>query len=223
MPPGPEIEPGLITLPRIPPAAHRGLKALGRAHGATLFMTLFAALNGWLAHLTDSDDTIVGTNVNQQDLPELRGVVGITTNLVALRSDVSGNPTFLELLDRVREAVIDAFAHQEMPFEEVLAALQVAQQVPPPIQVIFQLTQVRRSIIRLPGTEVCRVLPSRKSMPWGLTVTLIEIDDQHLDAHVVFDSTLYDPDLLGPAAAGYRTMLQRVADDPDKRLSEYFV
>jgi hypothetical protein len=70
---------------------------------------------------------------------------------------------------------------------------------------------------------VYRVLPSRKSMPWGLTVAMIEIDDQDLDTHVVFDSTLYDPDILGPAAADYGTMLQRVAEDPDKRLSEYFV
>ncbi len=215
-----DVKPGLASLPRLRPSVCEGLKVLAQSRGATLFMTLLAALKAWLSDLTGSTDILVGVNVNQQDLPEMDGVVGPSSNLLALRTDVAGDPTFVELLDRVRQVTLDAFAHQEMPFEEVVAALQTAALPPPPIQIIFQLVKTATPLVSLPGVRGYRTRV--KSMPWGLTVVMHEHDERRVAGGAGFDSNLYDPPAVREAVARYRALLARIAEEPERRLSEYF-
>jgi len=219
----PDAKPGIIKLRAVPNDLYARLKALGHAHGATLFMTLCAAYNMWLSHVSGADDIVVGTNVNQQDVPEMHGVVGVTTNLVALRTDVSGDPTFVELLARVRDATIGAFEHLEMPFELVVEALQAAGCGAPPIQTIFQVTAVARQLIPTPSSLTLRLATPRLNvMPWGFILNASEFGGRRLRTGVGFDSTIYDPEQVHLALGDYVGMLDRVTKAPERRLTEYF-
>jgi hypothetical protein len=214
-----DIEPNFVHGRVLPTRVYDRLEVLGQARGVTQFMILFAGLNAWLWRLTGSTDILVGTNVNQLDLPEMQGVVGPTSNLLALRTNLSGNPTFLELLDHVRQDTIEAFAHQEMPFEEVVAALASSGCASPTIQTIFQLVKVDTPLIQLPGVRVdLRDVPRTF---WGLMINWIA-EERRLRPIVCFDSSLYDPLVVRLALPGYCNLLARVAENPERRLSEYF-
>ena len=101
---------------RVPRREAAALNELSRREGATLFMTLLAAFQALLHRYTGQDDIVVGTNVANRNRTEVEGLIGCFINNLALRTDLSGNPTFRELL-RVRDVALDAYAHQDVPFE----------------------------------------------------------------------------------------------------------
>src|SRR5690606_34577421 len=101
------------------------LTALGRRADATLYMVLLAAFQVLLARYTGQDDIIIGTPIRGRTLPETENLLGFFVNTLVLRTDLSGDPTFLELLGRVRQVALDAYAHQEMPFEQIVQELNV--------------------------------------------------------------------------------------------------
>ena len=107
----------------VPGPALEALERVGRAHGATLFMVLLAAYQVLLSKHTQAEDILVGAPVAGRDRVELEPLVGYLANTIVLRGDLSGDPTFGELLDRTRITVIEALAHQEVPFERLLAQI----------------------------------------------------------------------------------------------------
>jgi amino acid adenylation domain-containing protein len=112
------------TLPvRLPAALLESLNSLGRQQGVTLFMTLLALFQVLLRFLSNRDDIVVGTDVANRNRAETEGVVGFFINQLALRGDLSGDPPFADLLARVREVALGAYAHQDVPFDFVVDAL----------------------------------------------------------------------------------------------------
>src|SRR5262245_7275310 len=101
-------------------------RALSRREGATLFMPLVAAWQGVVQRWTGQDDIAVGTPIANRSRPELEALIGMFVNTLVLRQDVSGNPTFRALLQRVRTTTLEAYAHQDVPFERLVEALQPA-------------------------------------------------------------------------------------------------
>lgn len=119
--------------------AHR-LQTIGRQQGATLFMTRLAAFAAHLHDITGADDLVVATYMTNRTQPEVERMIGFFSNLVMLRLDLTGNPTFNELLRRIRQTTLDATGHSDIAFEELCAGLKQHGTRPPKIQVIFEST-----------------------------------------------------------------------------------
>src|SRR5262249_1455111 len=133
-----------------------GLKALGRREGATLFMTLLAAFQTLLARYSGQHDIVVGTPITNRTHQELEGLIGFFLNTLALRVDLSGDPRFTELLSRVREMSLGAYAHQDLPFEKLVDELQPQRSLSysPLFQVMFTLQTTSPGELKLDGLRV---------------------------------------------------------------------
>jgi amino acid adenylation domain-containing protein len=204
---------------RIPDKVYRGLMALGRREGATLHMVLLAACKIVLAHAAGLEDVVVGSVVEGSNPRGLGGVVGLKGNLVVLRTDLSGDPTFRELLRRVRRVTLEALDHQDLPFEELMKALTRDGGVATPIQVIIQHTRLEGIEWGLPGLVTGRWRMTRLPKAWGLTVGLTERFGRALVVKATFDTELYDWATMAAMVRDYLTLLARVAADPDLRFS----
>ncbi|MCP4659289.1 MAG: non-ribosomal peptide synthetase, partial [bacterium] len=138
---------------RLSPELSETLRALARSQGATLFMTLLAAFKVLLHRLSGEDDVLVGFPIAGRTRPEVEDLIGIFLNTLVLRTDLSGDPSFRELLARVREEAMGAFAHQEVPFEQLLAELHPERDLSrtPVFQVFFNMLNLPADDVHLPG------------------------------------------------------------------------
>src|SRR4051812_21711078 len=127
----------------VPSHVVAGLRAVGRAAGASMFMTLFSVFSVLLGRYSGQDDVVVGTPIANRNRTEIEGLIGFFVNTLVLRTDLSGDPTFAEVLNRVREMALGAYAHQDVPFESVVEALEVPRDRSrtPLFQVIFSYSQ----------------------------------------------------------------------------------
>ncbi|MCW5799617.1 MAG: amino acid adenylation domain-containing protein [Nitrospira sp.] len=132
------------------------LRRLSRRQGVTLFMTLLAAFKVLLSRLAGQTDILVGTDVANRNRAETEQLVGFFVNLLPLRTDLSGNPSFLQLLGRVRETALGAYAHQDVPFEKIVDALKLQRDLGrnPLVQVLFVLQNVPPPSLELSGVNV---------------------------------------------------------------------
>ncbi|HEV3048982.1 MAG TPA: condensation domain-containing protein, partial [Longimicrobium sp.] len=128
----------------LPAETAEGVRALARREGATLYMVLLAALDLLLARWSGQDDVVVGTPIANRTRRETEGLIGFFVNTLALRTDLSGNPSFQALLGRVREGTLGAYQHQEVPFERLVEELRVERSLShtPLFQVMFALNDV---------------------------------------------------------------------------------
>ncbi|MEV5330010.1 amino acid adenylation domain-containing protein [Nonomuraea sp. NPDC052634] len=200
------------------PEVAAALAGLGRAHRATPYMVMLAALAALLGRYAGTEDVAVGSPVAGRQVPELDGVIGCFVNMLTMRVDLTGDPTFAELIDRVRDLVLDAFAHQDLPFEQLVSELDVPRDVSrsPLFGVMFAMQNYRHEAIDPPA---------------GLTVTDFPVDSwatrYDLELYVgddsggmfVYNTDLFEPDTIERLAGHLCTLLERVAADPGTPLS----
>ncbi|WP_329091890.1 non-ribosomal peptide synthetase/MFS transporter [Streptosporangium sp. NBC_01469] len=197
----------------------RRLAELGAAAGATPYMTLLAAFQVLLARYSGQTDFAVGSPVAGRGLPELDGVVGMFVNTLVLRADLADDPSFTTFLARTREAALDAYAHQELPFDQLVNELNVVRDVSrsPLAQVTFALQNFKA------GEEDGRVsyltLPARTTR-FDLGLYLFESPDGGLVGHLAHSTALFDPETVELLAARFETLLRSIVADPDTRVGE---
>ncbi len=200
----------------------RGLKALGRREGATLFMTLLAAFQVLLYRYSGQTDIAVGVPVAGRSRPELEGLIGFFVNMLVLRADLSGAPSFKEHLARVRERALDAYAHQDIPFEKLVEHLAPKRDLSrnPLFQVSLVLQNTPSHDLRLEGLDVQRVEGiSSESAKFDLSMELTERAGR-LSGSIQYATDLFDAATIERLAGHYRVLLEAIVADPEQRISQ---
>ncbi|RCG33249.1 MFS transporter [Sphaerisporangium album] len=197
---------------------------LGDAHGATPYMTLMAAFQVLLARYSGATDFAVGSPISGRGLPELEPVVGVFVNTLPLRADLSGDPTFAELLGRCRETALDAYAHQELPFDQLVNELAVERDVSrsPVFQVLFALQNYRGKDGRAPeppGFTMTGFPFETNVTRFDLALYVNETPDGGLWGNFTFNTALFLPETVARMAGHFESLLRAVVADPGARVS----
>ncbi|PHM36581.1 non-ribosomal peptide synthetase [Xenorhabdus innexi] len=169
------------------------LKALGKRHNTTLFMTLLAGWSIVLARLSGQDDIVIGTPVANRPLPELEGLMGFFVNTLALRVRLDNNPTVTDLLAQVREQALSAYAHQDLPFEQVVETLQPERSLSysPVFQVMLALDNTPAQVHTSPDLQIARIEQAGHSAHFDLMLSLTESDTE-LTGGLEYAADLFD-------------------------------
>jgi amino acid adenylation domain-containing protein len=202
--------------------SHRlaALHALARRQGCTLFMLLLAAFDVLLGRHAGSEDVLVGTPLAGRPHTQLEGLVGFFLNTLVLRTDLRGDPSFSELLLRVRRVTLDAWAHADVPFEKLVEVLapQRSLRHSPIVQVLFTLHNQPRVPLALPGLAAEPVLVAADEPKFELSVHMAE-EAEGLAIAFAGRSGLFSAERLAELAADFVTVLETVIDTPDTRIS----
>jgi SagB-type dehydrogenase family enzyme len=215
---------GARVLFRLPGELRDRLVALARGRDATLFMVLLAAYQVLLHVHSGQEDLLVGTPITNRRRAETEGLIGFFINTLAIRGDLSRDPTFGELLARVREAVLGAFAHQDVPFEQVVDAVRPERTLSrtPLFQVWFVLQNVPMPAVELPGLTLRAVDVHSGTVRHDLKLDMIETVDS-FRGFLEYRSDLFEESAVRGFAADLEQLLGLLSTDPDRRLSELAV
>ncbi|MEU3042501.1 amino acid adenylation domain-containing protein [Streptomyces diastaticus] len=192
------------------------LKEQSRAAGGTLFMTLMASFQALISRYSGKSDVVVGTPSAGRTHVETERLVGFFVNMLPLRTDLSGEPTFRELVHRVRETSLQAYAHQDLPFEKIVEIVQPARSAHhnPLFQAVFVLDDTHVDAPRLPGIDAQELPAAYATSKFDLTLLVTE-DAAGLHGGMSYKSDLFDPATMERFLADWRALLETVAADPD--------
>jgi amino acid adenylation domain-containing protein len=210
------------TVPAELPADLAGaLRALSRASGATLFMTLLAGFAVLLGRYARTEDLLIGTPVANRQRPEIEPLVGLFANILALRVRLAAAPSFRELVVRVREATLGVFDHQELPFEKLVDELGLAREPSqtPLFQVVFALQNMPAPERQLPGLRLQPIGVHTGTAKFELTLSLAE-DGARLAGSLEHRSDLFERDTALRMLGHLRTLLAEAAATPDRPITE---
>ncbi|WP_281274219.1 non-ribosomal peptide synthase/polyketide synthase [Brevibacillus gelatini] len=198
------------------------LRELGRKEGATLFMTLLAAFKSFLYRYTHTTDILIGTPVAGRNRQEIENLIGFFVNMLVLRTDLSGDPSFVELLRRVRETAFDAFANEDLPFEKLVDELQIERSLSysPLFQVLFALQGMSTGVRE---GETLAIAPDEvqlnQTTKFDLTLTMIEAEDGGFKGVFEYSTDLFDRSTIERMAGHFCHLLQAVAAQPGQKLT----
>ncbi|MBL9172290.1 MAG: amino acid adenylation domain-containing protein, partial [Verrucomicrobiales bacterium] len=207
-----------LDLPREVAAA---LSELAAAESSTLFMVLLAAWKVVLHRYSREDDLIVGTPTGRRHLADTEPMIGLFINTLALRTDCSGNPTFRTLLQRVRTTTIEAFSHDEVPFEDVVAAVSPDRDrsLPPLFQNLFIHRNLEEDHWSLPGLQVTPLKTHPGGAKFDLTLSIVECESG-IHGTLEFSRDLYDESTARRLVSSYGTALASIAANPGTPISK---
>jgi len=197
------------------------LEALGRAEGATLFMVLLAAFQVLLGRYGRTDDVVVGSPIAGRTRAEVEPLAGIFLNMLALRTDLSGDPTWRALLRRVRDVTLGAYENQEVPFEMLVAELQPERSLShaPLFQVMFTLHNTEPLAAALPGLRVSSLAGEKADAKFDLALHFTPTPGGLLGG-MDYSADLFEPATVRRMLEQLGRVLEQAAGDPDRRLSE---
>jgi condensation domain-containing protein len=200
----------------VPGSVPEGLSALARAEGATFFMVSLAAFAVLLYRLGGEEDVVMGSPIANRTHVDLSHVVGFVSNTVALRIRLAGNPSFREVVRRARETTVGAYAHQELPFEQVVQALRVKRDPAhnPVFQVNFRAQAEPPAPLRLAGLESSRIPVDIGFSRFDLALE-VQAGSGELTGYFEYDRDLFDPGTVEGFVDDLSSLLEQVVTDPD--------
>lgn len=195
------------------------LKALSRQEGVTLYMTLVAAFQTLLYRYSGQDDIVLGTFTAGRTLAETEALLGFFVNTLVLRTDLSVNPTFRELLGRAREVILEAYAHQGVPFDYVVRELHPTRSLGqnPLFQVMLVLAPPLPDL--LPGWEPAKIVGETGAAKFDLSLELADRPEGLICAFE-YSTDLFDEATIARMAGHWQTLLEGILADPSRRLSD---
>ena len=204
----------------IPSNLSKALQALSREEGVTLFMTLLAGFQVLLQRYTTQDDIVVGTDVANRNRAEIEALIGFFVNLLVLRTDLSGNPTFRELLKRVRQVALGAYAHQDLPFDQLVKALQPERNLSnssPLFQVLFVLQNTPLPALELPGLTLSFLEAENKIARFDLALFLTKTE-QGILGRWQYNADILDAIAITSLTDHFQKLLNSIISRPDTRI-----
>ncbi|MGI9341908.1 MAG: amino acid adenylation domain-containing protein, partial [Gammaproteobacteria bacterium] len=196
------------------------LGAMATAHGCTMFMVLLAAFDAVLARYTGAADIVVGTPIAGRGRTELEGLIGFFVNTLVLRTDVGGEPRFDELLARVKQVALDAYAHQDVPFERIVETVRPERDRGrnPIVQVMLTVHNQPSQALELTGVAVEQEVINSDAAKFDLNVH-VGVYEAELEFAFAYDPDLFDAATMVSLGDYYVRVLESVAADPGLRLS----
>jgi amino acid adenylation domain-containing protein len=210
----------------VSPRVTVGLDRLCSEENVTLYMLLLAAFQVLLHRYSDSDDVVVGSPVANRRQPDTQRMIGLFVNTLILRSDMSGDPSFRELLVRVRQTAIEAYDHQELPFERIVEELQPERDLGrhPLVQVLFDFEQRATAEESdhwgRAGLEFESLDATREFADVFDLVLWMSKEEHGLEGQFAYDSSLFDAETVARMAGHLQTLLEALAAGPDRRISQ---
>ncbi|HEY9404500.1 MAG TPA: amino acid adenylation domain-containing protein [Pyrinomonadaceae bacterium] len=200
----------------------QALKNISRREGTTLFMTLLAAFKTLLHRLAGQEDIVVGTGIANRNRAETEGLIGFFVNQLVLRTDLSGNPNFRELLARVREVTLGAYAHQNLPFEKVVEVLRPERRLDraPLFQTVFVMQNAPSATLELPGLTLNPLRIEKGTAHVDLTLSITETE-QGLFAAMEYNTDLFSDRYITLMLKHFEALASGIAVHPEDRLLDF--
>ncbi|MGH3702602.1 MAG: condensation domain-containing protein, partial [Pseudonocardiaceae bacterium] len=210
---------------RLGPELLARLEQLARRERVTLFMTLLAAFQVVLGRYSASTDVVVGSPIAGRTRTEIEALIGFFVNTLVLRTDLSGDPPFIELLARVRQVTLEAYTHQDLPFEQLVDALNPTRDLSgtPLVQVLFNYftdPSTRPEVAHLPGMTVKWLGSVEPTPKFPLTLYAREGDGE-LSLRLVYQRALFTPTRMSGVLAQLIYLLEQIVEDPDRCVNHY--
>ena len=203
------------------PRLTQKLKQLSQKQGVTLFMTLLAAFQTLLYRYTNQKDICIGSPIANRNCHQIEPLIGFFVNTLVLRTDLSGNPSFQQLLERVRQVALDAYAHQDLPFEVLMEQLQPDRSLSytPLFQVMFSLENAPSEPFALPGLTFDPLEIDTGVAKFDLTLSMEETQ-QGLEGRLEYNTDLFDADRMTRTIEHWQNLLEGIVASPEQRISE---
>ncbi|MEH2055450.1 MAG: amino acid adenylation domain-containing protein [Nostoc sp.] len=216
---------GEICRQMIPQVLTDALKALSQQSGVTLFMTLLAAFKILLYRYTGQEDILVGSPIAGRNQVETEGLMGLFVNTLILRTDLSGNPSFREVLDQVRQVALGAYEHQDFPFEKLVEELNPERDRShsPLFQVMFAMNPpwTKGAEREVAGLKIASTFGYTHSGTAKFDLTLVMRDTgKGLRASFEYNTDLFDEAAIARMLGHFQTMLAGILANPEQRISE---
>ncbi|BCU11552.1 non-ribosomal peptide synthetase [Microcystis aeruginosa] len=201
------------------------LKLLSQKSGVTLFMTLLAALNTLLFRYSGQDDILIGTPTANRNRQEIEPLIGFFVNTLVLRNSLEGNPTFSGLLQQARNVVLEAYANQDVPFEQVVDGLEIERSLSynPLFQVMFALQNAPLNTLELPNLKAQYLAVENQRIKFDLSLVLEEIETEkgaYLEGFWEYDSDLFTPERINRMVGHFQTLLKGIVANPQQTIGE---
>ncbi len=192
------------------------IKAIAQEEKATLFMTLLAAYTILLYRYSGQDDILVGTPIANRNRKEIEPLIGFFVNTLVMRTDLSGRPSFNELINRVQKTVLEAFSHQDLPFEKLVDTLNIKRDVSrtPLFQTMFTLQNIPKAEINLADLKLEQIVPENPTAKFDLTLEMAELHDGHLGGVFEFNTDLFDHSTIERIIGHLKNILTIISENP---------
>ena len=204
----------------LPSELSEAIQSLSRSERGTPFITLLAAFQALLYRYTGVEDIQVGFPIANRTRMEIENLIGFFINTLVLRSDLSGNPSFREFLHQVRKAALEAYAHQDLPFEKLVEELQPERNLShsPLFQVMFAFQNFPSESLELPDLTLTTIAVDSKTSKFDLTLFMDETE-KGLRALMEYNTDLFDRDTIIRMLGHFQTLLESIANDSDSSIT----